>query len=65
MTTDSGRVTGVRLADGTELPAEIVVSDIDPRDLYGQLVDDPAAKKVRARFCRPTRRRPRTSSTWA
>jgi UDP-galactopyranose mutase len=40
-------VTGVRLANGTELPAEIVVSDIDPRDLYAQLVDDPAAKKVR------------------
>ena len=47
VTTDSGTVTGVRLADGTELPAEIVVSDIDPRDLYGHLVDDPAAKKVR------------------
>jgi UDP-galactopyranose mutase len=42
-----GAVTGVRLADGTELPAEIVVSDVDPRELYGQLVDDAAAKKVR------------------
>jgi phytoene desaturase len=42
-----GAVTGVRLTDGTELPAEIVVSDIDPRELYGQLVDDAAAKKVR------------------
>lgn len=47
VSTNSGTVTGVRLADGTELPAEIVVSDIDPKDLYGRLVDDPAAKKVR------------------
>jgi phytoene desaturase len=47
VTTSDGSVTGVRLADGTVLPADIVVSDIDPRDLYGRLVDDPAAKKVR------------------
>jgi phytoene dehydrogenase-like protein len=45
--TEAGEVKGVRLADGKTLPAEIVVSDIDPRELYGQLVDDPAAKKVR------------------
>lgn len=45
--TKDGVVTGVRLADGTELPAEVVVSDIDPRVLYTQLVSDPAAKKVR------------------
>ncbi|WP_020390328.1 phytoene desaturase family protein [Kribbella catacumbae] len=45
--TAHGQVTGVRLADGKTLPAEIVVSDIDPRDLYGQLVTDPQAKKVR------------------
>jgi phytoene desaturase len=45
--TSGGSVTGVRLADGTELAADIVVSDIDPRELYGRLVDDPAAKKVR------------------
>jgi UDP-galactopyranose mutase len=47
VSTRDGAVTGVRLADGEELAAEIVVSDIDPRELYGQLVDDPAAKKVR------------------
>ncbi|WP_112240433.1 phytoene desaturase family protein [Kribbella monticola] len=47
VSTKNGAVTGVRLADGTELPAEIVVSDIDPRELYGRLVDDPRAKKVR------------------
>lgn len=48
--TTDGSVTGVRLADGTELPADIVVSDIDPRELYGQLVDDPAAKKARKKI---------------
>ena len=47
--TTGGVVTGVRLADGSVLPADIVVSDIDPRELYGHLVDDPAAKKVRRR----------------
>ncbi len=47
--TKSGTVTGVRLADGEELAADIVVSDIDPRELYGRLVNDSAAKKVRKR----------------
>ncbi|WP_432949491.1 phytoene desaturase family protein [Kribbella sp. CA-253562] len=47
VSTRDGVVTGVRLADGTELPADIVVSDIDPRVLYTQLVADPAAKKAR------------------
>ncbi|MFK4085874.1 phytoene desaturase family protein [Kribbella sp. NPDC020789] len=49
VTTSSGAVTGVRLADGEELAGDVVVSDIDPRVLYGQLVDDSAAKKVRKR----------------
>jgi phytoene desaturase len=49
VSTSGGTVTGVRLADGTELPAEIVVSDLDPRRLYAQLVNDPAAKKIRKR----------------
>jgi phytoene desaturase len=50
--TASGQVTGVRLSDGTTLPAEIVVSDIDPRELYGHLVDDPAAARERRRVLR-------------
>ncbi|MEU4289591.1 NAD(P)/FAD-dependent oxidoreductase [Kribbella sp. NPDC026596] len=50
VTTADGSVTGIRLADGSELPADIVVSDIDPRELYEHLVDDPAAKKVRKRI---------------
>ncbi|MEU4197511.1 FAD-dependent oxidoreductase [Kribbella sp. NPDC026611] len=47
VSTANGAVTGVRLADGTELAADIVVSDIDPRDLYERLVNDPAAKKAK------------------
>jgi UDP-galactopyranose mutase len=47
VTTSGGSVTGVRLADGSELSADIVVSDIDPSELYGHLVDDSAAKKAR------------------
>ena len=47
VSTKDGAVTGVRLADGTELPADIVVSDVDPRELYSRLVDDKAAKKVK------------------
>jgi UDP-galactopyranose mutase len=49
MTTD-GAVTGVRLADGEQLSAQVVVSDVDPRVLYESLVEDPAAKKARKRI---------------
>lgn len=49
VTTRSGAVQGVRLADGTALPAEIVVSDIDPRELYRNLVQDRAAGRERRR----------------
>ncbi|MEU8226524.1 FAD-dependent oxidoreductase [Kribbella sp. NPDC048915] len=50
VTTAAGAVTGVRLADGEQLPAQVVVSDIDPKVLYESLVDDPAAKKIRKRI---------------
>jgi phytoene desaturase len=50
VSTANGAVTGVRLTDGTELPADIVVSDIDPHELYEHLVVDPAAKKVRKKI---------------
>lgn len=49
VTTRAGQVEGVRLADGSTVAAEIVVSDIDPRELYGRLVDDPAAAGERRR----------------
>src|SRR3954454_20911341 len=37
--TDNGRATGVALADGTELNAKVVVSSLDPRRTFTQLVD--------------------------
>lgn len=37
--TDDGRATGVALADGTELSAKVVVSALDPRRTFTQLVD--------------------------
>ena len=39
ITTAAGRVNGVRLADGEVLPADVVVSDVDARQLYGGLLD--------------------------
>jgi phytoene dehydrogenase-like protein len=36
---DSGRVTGVRLADGRELRADTVISNADPGVTWGHLVD--------------------------
>jgi phytoene desaturase len=41
-----GRVSGVRLQTGEFLPADIVVSNVDARELYGGLVDDRRATKV-------------------
>ena len=37
--TDNGRVTGVALADGTELNAPVVVSALDPRRTFLELVE--------------------------
>ncbi len=37
--TEGGRATGVMLADGTDLRAKIVVSALDPRRTFTQLVD--------------------------
>jgi phytoene desaturase len=36
--TDGGRVSGVRLADGAVLPADVVVSGVDAAALYGGLL---------------------------
>jgi len=43
VTTANGGVSGVRLEDGRSLPAEVVVSDVGPRVLYGELLPDPAS----------------------
>ena len=39
VTTDNGRATGVVLADGTEIEADVVVSSLDPRRTFLELVD--------------------------
>jgi phytoene desaturase len=41
VTTSAGRADGVRLSDGTTLPADIVVSDADASVLYSRLLDRP------------------------
>jgi phytoene desaturase len=42
----SGGVSGVRLASGEVLPADIVVCNSDARNLYGGLIDDTRARRV-------------------
>ncbi len=37
--TNNGRATGVALADGTEIHAKVIVSALDPRRTFTQLVD--------------------------
>ncbi|MEO0492995.1 MAG: phytoene desaturase family protein [Actinomycetota bacterium] len=37
--TANGRTTGVTLDDGRHLPADVVVSNVDPVHLYGEMVD--------------------------
>lgn len=36
--TEGGRVSGVRLTDGTHVPADVVVAGVDAAQLYGRLV---------------------------
>lgn len=43
---DGRRVTGVRLADGREIAADLVVSNADPAHLYGSMI--PAKKQAAA-----------------
>jgi phytoene desaturase len=45
ITTAGGRVDGVVLEDGRRLPADIVVSDIDARTLYGSLLPLPREQR--------------------
>jgi phytoene desaturase len=52
--TDSGRASGVRLADGTEIHAEVVVANADATHLYSDLVDRSAAAAALARLRRAT-----------
>jgi phytoene dehydrogenase-like protein len=48
--TSGGAVRGVRLSEGELLAADVVVSDLDPRVLYEELVYAPEADGVRKRL---------------
>jgi phytoene desaturase len=48
-TAAGGRATGVVLADGTRLPADIVVANVDAADLYGRLLPRPGQARRIAR----------------
>jgi phytoene desaturase len=43
--TEGGRATGVWLADGSLLPADVVVANADAAQVYGTLVDAPQAAR--------------------
>ena len=47
--TTAGRASGVLLADGERLPADVVVANADAATVYGSLVDAPAAARRLAR----------------
>src|SRR5262249_42362630 len=48
VTAEAGRVDGVRLADGEHLPADVVVSDVDARQLFADLLPPGPARRARA-----------------
>lgn len=49
-----GRVAGVRLADGEQLPAEVVVCNADATRLYRELLDGPEVRRPLRRLARAT-----------
>jgi phytoene desaturase len=49
---EGGRVTGVRLVDGEQLSADVVVADADATHLYRDLVHDPRAQGEKQRLSR-------------
>ena len=50
--TEQGRVTGVVLAGGEQLPADIVVANADAAHLYRDLVQSPQGRRPRASLSR-------------
>jgi phytoene desaturase len=54
VTLDAGRVSGVRLQDGEQVPADVVVSDADARHLYDDLLPRAVAGAARRRLRRAT-----------
>ncbi|MEM1401678.1 MAG: phytoene desaturase family protein, partial [Pseudomonadota bacterium] len=55
ITTSGRQVTGVKLADGEHLDADIVVSNVDPAMTYGQLLKDYPRKRWTDRKIRRSR----------
>jgi phytoene desaturase len=51
---EGGRVSGVRLADGEQLPADLVVANADAGQLYSDLLPGPQARRERRRAARVT-----------
>ena len=47
--TSGGRVDGVTLADGSRLPADVVVANVDAATVYGSMVSAPSAARRLAR----------------
>lgn len=52
--TDGGRTSGVRLADGERLAADVVVAGVDATHLYDDLVHSPQARRARRALARST-----------
>jgi phytoene desaturase len=46
---EAGKVSGVRLADGTRLEADVVVANVDAATVYGRLLPDARAQRRLAR----------------
>jgi phytoene desaturase len=51
---DGEKVTGIHLADGQEIAADVVISNADAYLLYNSMLDESVARKERARINRST-----------
>lgn len=49
-----GEVDGVRLTDGTTVPADVVVANADAAQVYDRLLEGPVARRAAARLRRAT-----------
>lgn len=54
ITVSGGRVSGVTLADGEHVPADVVIANADARHVYGDLLGDAAPRAPRRRLERAT-----------
>jgi phytoene desaturase len=54
ISTSGGKVDGVVLADGSRLPADIVVANADASAVYGELLEHKETTSIRARLARTT-----------